>query len=418
MPHDEGVSAVGGTAERFASLQGDRLERAWRADLPGSGVPHVVVALPSYSLDRSVLEHHGARVAPLENRFLYVLLRAADPFTRVVYLSSRPVDPQIVEGHLSMAAPSERRQILDRVLLVSPDDVSPRALAEKVLAQPMLLNEVRRFIGDDVGLIEPWNVTEAERDFAVALDLPMYDTDPSLWELATKSGGGRLFRELGVPHPAGFDGVTSSDDVAAAIRRLRRADPALAGVVVKLDDSPDGDGNVVLTRQMLDAGGSSLDELVRRSLPAWYVDILRHGGVVEELVAGDEFCSPSGQGEVRPDGTVAVLATHDQRLGGANGQVFEGCTFPAQDEYAGVIAEQVSTIGQALVDHGAVGRFAIDFAAVRRQGTWDVRAPRAGGHGATPKAGPPACPRPGSPATGSAVAGSRQSRPGPGDPAR
>jgi hypothetical protein len=41
-------------AQRFERLQRERLEPAWRADLPGSAKDHVVVALPSYSLDRSV----------------------------------------------------------------------------------------------------------------------------------------------------------------------------------------------------------------------------------------------------------------------------------------------------------------------------------------------------------------------------
>lgn len=53
---------------RFRRLQGERLEAAWRADLPDSDTDHVVIALPSYSLDHSVYEHYGARLPPLEKR--------------------------------------------------------------------------------------------------------------------------------------------------------------------------------------------------------------------------------------------------------------------------------------------------------------------------------------------------------------
>ena len=364
----------GVAADPFATLQRDRLEAAWRADLPGSTTPRVTIGLPSYSLDRSVLEHYGARVAPLENRYLYVILRAADPSTRVVYLSSRPVRPDVLEGYLSLAPVEHRAAILQRTLLVSPDDVSPRPLAEKLCGRPDLVERIRSFVGNDIALIEPWNVTSCERELALALDAPLHGTDPSLWRLATKSGSRRLFRAAGVPLPAGVEDVTTPEAVASAIEALRADGHAGDGVVVKLDDSVAGDGNVVLRSNALGGAGADLLELVRRSLPEWYVDVLAQGGVVEELVAGDDFRSPSGQAQVRPDGEVEVLSTHDQRLGGDNGQVFEGCSFPAVDGYATAIADHVASVGRALQAHGVIGRYAVDFVAVRRGGSWCVQA--------------------------------------------
>jgi PGM1 C-terminal domain len=113
---------------------------------------------------------------------------------------------------------------------------------------------------------------------------------------------------------------------------------------------------------------------VEASLPAWYVENLRAGGVVEALIEGDGFRSPSGQANVMPDGQVEVLSTHEQRLGGMNGQVYEGCIFPADPAYAAVIAEHVGRVGEALAAHGVRGRFAVDFAAVRRDEVWDLYA--------------------------------------------
>lgn len=365
--HDDGVRDPG---ERYAALQ-RRLPAAWDADRPGSRTQRVVVALPSYSLDQGVLSHYGARVAPLENRFLYVALRSADRATRVVYLSSRPVDPELFTSYLSLLPPADHETVRSRTLLVSPDDVSVGPLAAKVLARPELLDEIRRFIGDDVALIEPWNVTDAERDLALALDAPINGTDPSLWRLGTKSEGRRLFRAVGVDHPAGVEAVTTVDDVVRAVRQLRSDGAAQAGVVVKLDDSVAGDGNVVLTDAELRA---DVDTAVRSALSSAYVADLRAGGVVEELVTGDEFRSPSGQGQIQPDGTIDVLATHDQRLGGASGQVFEGCTFPASDEYASDVAVRVAVVGRALRARGAVGRFAVDFAAARTGSSWRLAA--------------------------------------------
>ncbi|HEX9968837.1 MAG TPA: hypothetical protein VGB03_01760, partial [Acidimicrobiales bacterium] len=351
-------------AERFEALQREKLDAAWRADLPGSTVPHVVVALPSYSVERSVYEHYGDRIGPLEHRYLYALLRSKDPGTRTVYLSSKPVPPDVVAGYMALAPVEAHDTIRDNSLLLSPDDDSPRPLAEKVLDNPALLDAIREFAGDDPALIEPWNVTEAERDLAVALGMPMNGTDPDLRGLATKSEGRKLFRAAGVPVAAGIEDVSTPDEVAVAILTMRRRDPALPGVVVKLDDSVAGDGNVVLRFEehgLAPDDEAATADLVRASLPDWYVEVLRSGGVVEELVVGDGFCSPSGQGALLPDGTVEVIATHDQRLGGPNGQVYEGCSFPARAGYADAIAEHVRAVGEALVSHGAVGRFAVDF---------------------------------------------------------
>jgi hypothetical protein len=360
-------------ARQFERLQRERLESAWRADLPGSTKDHVVVALPSYSLDDSVYEHYGARIGPLENRFLYVILRSRLPTTRTVYLSSQQVPTDVVDGYLSLVPVNARPAIDRNSARVSPEDASSRPLAEKILDSPVTVDRLRRLVQGKESLIEAWNVGDAERDLALALETPINGTDPSLRGLATKSAGRRLFKTLGVPTPDGIEGIRSAEQVIAAVSTLRARDPALAGVVVKLDDSVAGDGNVVLRLGGLPAEeDDALRELVIRALPAWYLPVLSGGGVVEALITGDDFCSPSGQGDIRPDGRVDVLSTHDQRLGGPHGQVYEGCSFPAREGYAADIGRYVACVGEALASQGALGRFAVDFAAVRTGQGWSL----------------------------------------------
>ena len=48
-----------------------------------------------------------------------------------------------------------------------------------------------------------------------------------------------------------------------------------------------------------------------------------------------------------PGGEVELLSTHDQLLGGASGQSYLGCVFPAAPEYARLITEHAATIGRA-----------------------------------------------------------------------
>ena len=91
-------------------------------------------------------------------------------------------------------------------------------------------------------------------------------------------------------------------------------------------------------------------------------------GIVEERIVGQEVRSPSVQLRVLPGGAVELLSTHDQLLGGASGQSYLGCTFPAAPEYAKAITQHAETIGRVLADQGALGRFAIDFVVVRDAG--------------------------------------------------
>ena len=72
-----------------------------------------------------------------------------------------------------------------------------------------------------------------------------------------------------------------------------------------------------------------------------------------------------------PGCDVELLSTHDQLLGGASGQSYLGCTFPAAPGYARKITEHAATIGHRLAREGALGRFAVDFVVVRdATGEW------------------------------------------------
>ncbi len=71
-----------------------------------------------------------------------------------------------------------------------------------------------------------------------------------------------------------------------------------------------------------------------------------------------------------PAGTLEVISTHDQVLGGNSGQVFLGCRFPADADYRLVIQELGFRAGQALAAKGVLGRFGVDFISVPEDGGW------------------------------------------------
>ncbi len=114
-------------------------------------------------------------------------------------------------------------------------------------------------------------------------------------------------------------------------------------------------------------------ELESRTTPfeVYVAKFAEKGGIVEERIVGDELRSPSVQLRVLPGGAVELLSTHDQLLGGASGQSYLGCVFPAAPEYARMITDHAEAIGQRLATLGALGRFAVDFVVVRgADGGW------------------------------------------------
>jgi hypothetical protein len=159
------------------------------------------------------------------------------------------------------------------------------------------------------------------------------------------------------------------EGVRSAIESIRSSRPGATAVIVKLDDSGSGDGNVTVDLR------EPHERFPGRSFPEWYVRDLGSGGVVEERVAGTQFSSPSAQLDILPSGEVVVLATHEQVLGGANGQIYMGCRFPADHDYAAELASHAAAVGEVLAARGVLGRVAVDFAATRNaSGAWSLYA--------------------------------------------
>ena len=93
-------------------------------------------------------------------------------------------------------------------------------------------------------------------------------------------------------------------------------------------------------------------------------------GIVEAFVEGETKTSPSVQCRIEPSGEISIISTHDQVLGGESGQVYLGCTFPANREYQEDICQMGVKIAQQLRDKGGLGRFGVDFMSVKTPKGW------------------------------------------------
>jgi hypothetical protein len=360
---------------RFTALQA-RL-RPLDEDLDPGRAPHTAVVLPSLNVDPGMLARHAASHAAFEERFLYLLLLLRRPHVRIVFVSSRPVPGEIVDAYLDLMPELDRSRLGERLEFVSADEDTVRPLAEKLLDRPDLQERLRALVPDEGhAFLAPYRITDTERDLALRLDLPVYCPDQRFYEYGTKRGGRRLFAEEGVPHPVGVEGVRDAPGLVAGIREIRAARPGVQSVVAKLNDTVYGEGNVILAVGDLPEPGSAEEAAaVKRlvgALPGPYLrGLAEDPGIVEEMIVGEEVRSPSIQMRIIAGGEAGLAATHDQILGGAAGQTFVGCTFPADAAYAPAIAREAEKVRARLIREGAVGRFGVDFVVARDgEGEW------------------------------------------------
>jgi hypothetical protein len=378
--HDE-LPPRGSPAERarFEALQA-RLPGLFREVFGSRLAPRTVVVVPGLSLDPDVLATvAGAR--HYEERMLAMLMLLRLPNTRVVYVTSEPLAPAVVDYYLGLLQGVPPAHARRRLLLFSACDASPEPLARKLLARPRLLERLRHAIGDPaVAHLSVFNATADELGLAVALGIPMYACDPALAHWGGKSGSRRAFREAGVPLSDGAEDLPDLDAAAEAIEALRHRNPGLRRVVLKMDEGFSGEGNALLPLDGVDEGLPALREaLMRRLRPVAagmggerYAELYaRQGGIVEAWVEGEGKRSPSVQLRINPLGEIELISTHEQTLGGESGQVFLGSRFPADPAYACELHRMGRAVAGVLRDAGVLGRMAIDFVSVpQADGGW------------------------------------------------
>jgi hypothetical protein len=367
---------------RFAELQ-RRLAPLFRRAFPDEQAPQTVVVIPSMSLPESELQKlTGA--SHYEERLLCILMLLRRPRTHLVYVTSQPLAPCIVDYYLHLLPGVPARHARERLTLLSCHDGSPVPLTRKILDRPRLRARIRGAIADPAAAhLTCFNPTALERTLAVQLGIPLYGCDPALARLGTKSGSREVFRRAGVPLPDGYERLYDARDVAGALAALRARDPGLARAVIKLNEGFSGEGNALFEFDGAPRG-PALERWVRERLPttlrfeapselweAFEQKLGAMGGIVECFLDGAEARSPSVQCRVDPLGGASVISTHDQVLGGPSGQVYLGCTFPADEGYRRAIQESGMRVAEVLRGEGVIGRFGVDFVVRRRPWGWE-----------------------------------------------
>ncbi len=364
----------------FARIQ-DRMAPMYRRVFSDDQAPRTVVVIPSLSLDPIELRKiRGVR--HYEERMLCLLMLLRLPNTNIVYVTSRPMHPSIIDYYIHLLPGVPGRHARNRLTLLDCDDESPEPLTQKILNRPRLIRRISDAIPDKAAAhITCFNASHMERSLAVRLGIPLYAADPDRVHLGDKSHGRDLFGKVGVDYPKGAEHLRDEDDIVAALAKLRSEDPSLRRSVVKLNEGFSGEGNAMFEYGDAPAG-SSLEPWIRRNLferlrfeaegesfEPFMAKYREMGGIVEEYLEGEK-ASPSVQVRIDPTGAHQIVSSHDQILGGRTGQVFLGSTFPAHPEYRSDIHDVADRVAAELSTAGIIGRFSVDFVSVRRPEGW------------------------------------------------
>ncbi|MEO6548752.1 MAG: peptide ligase PGM1-related protein [Ferruginibacter sp.] len=349
---------------------------------PDNLAAKTIVVIPSLTLDQEVLcKIDGALY--YEERLLCLLMLLRMPRAHLVYVSSMPIDPCIIDYYLHSLQGIIGYHAKERLKLLTCFDASPVPLTQKILNRPRLMDRIKQFIPfNHVAHIACFNATPLERTLAVRLGIPIYGCDPSLAYLGTKSGSRNIFLHAGVPMPPGAGDLKSYEDIVRAVAALKDMYPNLKKAVIKMNDGFSGEGNAIL-KYPENLNKKELDEWVHHNLYKEIVPVAKDmsvdtflekfilmEGVVEAFIEGDAKTSPSVQCRINPLGEVTVISTHDQVLAGESGQVFIGAHFPADASYRTEIGAMGRAIALVLHKKGALGRFSIDFISVKENDEW------------------------------------------------
>ena len=344
-----------------------------------------VVVVPSVPPSR-MGSGSGTLAEAYEERFLFLLLLLRQPRLRMIYVTSLPVDPRIIEYYLALL-PGSFRATRSRLSMVSVGDASPQAAEREAARASAAAREDRRADpGPDRSHLIPYGTTALEHDSPSPSTSRCTAPTPAR-RARHQTGCRRLFGEVGVPHPLGAEDLHGVDEVVDAIGELLARRPTMRQVIVKLNDGVSGSGNALVEpRRDLRAARIGAPSGDRRARPLHAPRIARrpsrrtprcssptgHRGGAHRRHGPPE----SERAAARAARRHRRAAVHARRLlGGASGQSYLGCVFPADPAYSRLIGEPAMAIEERLAAEGVLGRFAVDFVVVRdAAGEWTAHA--------------------------------------------
>jgi PGM1 C-terminal domain len=355
MPFPPTERDAAGEAAAFEALKG-RLAGLWEGLFPGDDEHYTSVVVPSRPVGPE-----GWGTDYEEERLLFLLIRLRNPRARMVYVTSRPIPPPVLEYYFELLRGTPASHLRAHLHLLSVHDTTPRPLAAKILERPGMLARIRAAVFDPArAYLTVGESSPLERRLAVALDLPLNAADPALAGHATGAGARRIFREAGLDVPQGVEGVRSAAETVDALVEIARRGPHVRRAVVRLDGSRTA---ATVAYPPGPPSRSALERAVRTMEPsepglsadAFLARLAAVGAVVEERIEGDPVAS--AELRINPRRQVVAASTHDHLAEGTG-----GLWFPAAPDHRLAVMDAGRRAAEALAACGIVSRVSVKFA--------------------------------------------------------
>ena len=165
--------------EAFTRLQ-EKLLPIWNSIREDDNFAHTSLIIPSLSVDQEELSKvQGASF--YEERLMFALIRLRNPNARLIYVTSQPVHPDVVDYYLQLLIGIPAAHAKQRLKMLCVYDASVRPLTEKVLERPRVLERLRGWVNEHgPAYLTCYNTTMLERRVALELGIPLNGADPAL----------------------------------------------------------------------------------------------------------------------------------------------------------------------------------------------------------------------------------------------
>lgn len=317
-----------------------------------------------------------------EERLLYVIGYLRNPKTNIVYVSSRQIDPRIIQYYFELFCPDEkeRKHWQKRFFHCITSQPTGKTVTQKLLTSTRLRQSILDHIPNPTtAVLRCFNTSPDEQALAIKLGIPLFAPEQRLISLGSKSGGRGVFQAAGLTQPFGREHIHSLEQLIQAITAIKKHDRTIAQVVLKFNNSFSGVGNAVLPIAQWPRSPQVAQAYLKRALvpsegdqtnEQYLEKFYKDGGIVEEWLTGDQTCSPSAQVIIEPDRHIIISSTHEQLFDKVTKQVYLGARFPSRPKLRADIIAQAKKAAQYLAKQGVIGPLSIDFMSVKRGGRW------------------------------------------------
>lgn len=340
-----------------------------------------IVVIPGLNDDPSRLKQIP-QLYKHEERFLFFLFLLKYQKTRLVYVTSKTLNPNLIDYYLEMifSGEEDKNDAKKRLFLISTQNIKYVSLAQKILESPQTIKKIKSaLLNPKTAHLRCYNSTGFEERLSLKLGIPLYAASEKTKIFGTKSAGKDIFKQAEANVIPGINRLKKIRELSRAIVELAKTYPKCARFLIKLEDKSAGAGNKVFNwhkyLENLDIEQTdrieNISEMIyeeflkylrqkKGKLSQYLRDFKRSGGMIELYLEAAKVTSPSVQMRITPGKNLKTLSTHEQILSGLKGK-YIGCAFPAKKAYRQEIISQAKKIGQKLIKKGIVGRFAIDF---------------------------------------------------------